>query len=113
MVYFALSYLKVLRITGGASGAKRKKSEIVAYDFKADPRDCDTVKEVLGAAPLVMKTFMTNIDDNMFASHFGYMKEQKNMDRILSRVVQEMPVYAKIGDRVRTNSFTYPPPLFS
>ena len=98
-------YLKVLCITGGASGPKRNKTETIAYDFKISAEDSGVIREALTTEPCDLKTFMLNISDAQFIAHFAFVKEQKNMDRILLRFSQEMPIYEKIGELLGINLF--------
>ena len=87
----------MLRISGGASGGKRKKADI-AFAFASHALDSAEVKAALSHPPFVMKDFMMCLHDDQFDELLLYIKEQKNYDRILLKISQDLVVYKTVEE---------------
>ena len=90
----------MLRVTGGASGGKRARSER-APDFSCKPDDPEVVKAALLMQPLELQPFIANLTAAEFKDLYDYTMEQKSMERVLEKISAQMQVLRDIEDTTK------------
>ena len=85
----------MLRVTGGASGAVKRPRGAPIVDFSAKLDDLPAVKSALSAAIPSLGELMASIHADDI---YQYIIEQKNGERIISRICAAIPEYEQAKD---------------
>ena len=98
VILFCLCYLKVLRITGGASGGKRARVE-KQFDFSVKQNDPELVKEALQTPPYDLESFSMALQKVEFEELYCFALEQKSMERVCDKIICQIQLLKSINDR--------------